>query len=81
MAQQSFQPDGNYMLPYLRQWREYRLMTRGELAAAAGMSESTVVKLENQTQAARISTIAKLAAALKVTREQLVWEAPPERGN
>lgn len=51
---------------YLRQWRESRLLTQAELAAKAGVSRDTVVKIETGKQAARFATVRKLAAALGV---------------
>lgn len=64
---------------YLRAWRRYRLMSGPELAERAGITRSAVSRLETKEGAtANVSTVAKLAKALGITREQLVREAPPD---
>jgi transcriptional regulator with XRE-family HTH domain len=62
-------------LPHLRAWREKRVMTQTELAERSGVSLSTIVRVEHG-QAAIVSTVRRLAEALKVTRDQLVNEDP-----
>jgi transcriptional regulator with XRE-family HTH domain len=57
----------------LRAVRQRRFLTQAELAERAGMSETTVNRLENQLQDARISTVRRLAEALGVQPEELIW--------
>jgi transcriptional regulator with XRE-family HTH domain len=64
-------------LPYLRAWREKRVMTQNELAERSGVSLSTIVRVEHG-QAAIVSTVRRLADALKLTRDQLVSEDPEQ---
>lgn len=64
-------------LPYLRAWRNSKYLMQKELADKSGVTETTISRLENG-EPARIDTIAKLAAALGVSREQLIKEAPKE---
>ncbi len=60
----------------LREWRERRALTQRELAAKAGMTVSTVNRIENGLQRPRISTVRKLAEALGVAPEELIdWGA------
>lgn len=69
-------------LPYLRAWRVKRLVSQDELAARTGLSKSTIVRLESEPepngerQTAILSTVGKLAKALEVTREDLVYRDP-----
>ena len=51
-------------------------MTRAELGVKANIAESTIAKLERGETKARYSTIARLATALDISREQLVNEDP-----
>ena len=62
-------------VPYLRQWRIYRVMEQAELAEKAGVSRLTVVKGE-QGLPLRLTTIRKLAHSLGLSREDLVHSAP-----
>jgi transcriptional regulator with XRE-family HTH domain len=48
----------------LRDARERAFLTQQELADKAGMTASTVNRLENELQLARISSVRKLAMAL-----------------
>ena len=67
----------------LREARERALLTQEELAAKSGVTVSTISRLENGLQAARISTIRKLAAAAETTAKDLIdWEraGPPMGG-
>lgn len=65
---------------YLRRMREAReraLLTQDELAAKSGVTVSTISRLENGLQAARVSTIRKLAEAVGATPEDLIdWDKP-----
>src|ERR687898_3058835 len=66
----------------LREARERALLTQEELAAKSGVTVSTISRLENGLQAARISTIRKLATVVEPTADDLIyWEPPgPEMG-
>ncbi len=65
----------------LREWRERRALTQRELAAKAGMTVSTVNRIENGLQEARISSLRKLAEALGVEPDELLdWQASAEGG-
>jgi DNA-binding XRE family transcriptional regulator len=55
----------------LRRVREERLMTQQELADAAGLGLSTVLRIENDRVEPRFSTIRKLAKALDVDAREL----------
>ena len=60
----------------LRQLREQALLTQDELARRSGLSKSTVNRLEQGLQDARISTVRKLAAALGVSASALLDSEP-----
>ncbi len=63
----------------LREVRERKLMTQTELAERAGLTLSTISRLENGLQRPRISTARVLAEALGVLPEDLiVWGAEEE---
>lgn len=66
----------------LREARERLLLTQEDLAARSGVTVSTISRLENGLQAARMSTIRKLADAVAATADDLIdWERPgPETG-
>jgi transcriptional regulator with XRE-family HTH domain len=66
----------------LREARERALLTQEELAAKSGVTVSTISRLENGLQAARISTIRKLATVVGTLADDLIdWErAGPEMG-
>jgi transcriptional regulator with XRE-family HTH domain len=55
----------------LRRWRERRYLTQRELAAKAGVSADTIVKLEQDRWEPRLRTIRKLAEALDVHPDEL----------
>lgn len=60
----------------LRQVRERLLVTQAELSERAGITESTLSRIENGLQRPRISTLRKIAEALGVSSEELIdWEA------
>jgi transcriptional regulator with XRE-family HTH domain len=67
-------------LPRLRDARAVRGRTIEQLAREAGVTTSTVSRLENGLQGAYMSTVVKLARALEVTpgmlqgAERLPWE-------
>ncbi len=55
----------------LRRVREDRLMTQQELAEAADLNLSTVMRIETDRVEPRFSTIRKLAKALEVDAREL----------
>ncbi len=59
----------------MREARERALLTQEELAQKSGVTVSTISRLENGLQAARISTIRKLASAVAAEADELIdWE-------
>ena len=56
----------------LRRVRQRLFLTQEDVAAKAGMSKSTVNRLEQGVQEARISTARRLAEALGVSAEELM---------
>lgn len=64
-------------LPYLRLWRERHYLTQSELGEKAGIAYATISRIENGA-GAKMNTIAKLADALGITREQLIRTQPPK---
>lgn len=61
----------NVPIPALRQRRHEAAMTQVELAESSGLTEASIVRLEHG-QPARMSTIRKLAKALKVKPIDLI---------
>jgi len=55
----------------LRRVREERLMTQQEVATAADLNLSTVMRIENDRVEPRFSTIRRLAIALDVNAREL----------
>lgn len=55
----------------LRRVREDRLMTQQELAEAANLNLSTIMRIENDRVEPRFRTIRKLAKALEVDSQEL----------
>lgn len=66
-------------LPYLRAWRGKRLMGQVELAEASGLARATIARAEKGDEAVNYSNIRKIAAALGITTDELLYE-DPERG-
>ena len=60
----------------VREVRESLFVTQAELAQRAGMSESTLSRIETGQQAPRISTVRRIAEALGVAPAELL--APKE---
>lgn len=61
----------------LREARERALLTQEELANKSGVTVSTISRLENGLQSARISTIRKLAEAVGAESDDLIdWDRP-----
>ena len=63
--------DGVKIGKNLRRAREDQLMTQEELAKAANLGLSTVLRIENDRVEPRFSTIRKLAQALDMDPRQL----------
>lgn len=63
-------------LPHLKAWRVRKLMTQDQLAAASGVAKSTIVRIEGGYPAT-LSTIRKLAQALSIDGEDLIYREPP----
>jgi len=80
MAEMKEPKPGTVPIPFLRLWREYKLMSRAALAMAAGITEPAIEKIEaGRTTAARFSTAKKLATALGISPEDLLYHKPPTR--
>ena len=60
----------------LRRIREDRLLTQGELAKAADLGLSTVLRIESDRVEPRFSTIRKLARALDINPRELTRKEP-----
>lgn len=58
-------------VPRLKELRTRQYLTQVDLAKRSGVADSTINRLENQHEAARFSTIRKLAAALGVAPDAL----------
>jgi transcriptional regulator with XRE-family HTH domain len=63
-------------LPYLRQWREYRLYSMEHLARESRSSVATLLRAEHGGLV-RFATVRKLARHLAVDPETLAHQAPP----
>jgi len=59
-------------LPGLRRCRERALLTQADLAERSGVAEVTINRLENDRHQARISTVRKLADALRIEASELM---------
>ena len=59
---------------HLKQWREKKGLTQEALARKADISYNTIIKLETGgIKDPRVSTIAKLAQALEITIDELLY--------
>lgn len=56
----------------VRVWRELRGMTPGELADAAGISAAFLSQIEGGRREGRVATLKAIAAALRVSLDDLV---------
>jgi transcriptional regulator with XRE-family HTH domain len=63
-------------VPYLRAWREARVLTQDELAEKSGVSAATISAAE-RGRSIQIPKIGRLAKALGIDRVTLV-HTPPE---
>ncbi len=66
-------------LPHLRELRRSRGLSQKELGELAGVSSGTVYRLENGLRGAYLGTVRKLAVALGVTPEELLYRKSVER--
>ncbi len=55
----------------IKAWREYFGLTQNELAARTGLQQSAMARLERSDSIPRKSTLAKLAATMELSIEQL----------
>ena len=63
-------------LPYLRQWKQKRIMSSMELCMDANIAPETLYYLERTKKKARMATIGYLADALHISRHELVYTNP-----
>ncbi|HYT36383.1 MAG TPA: helix-turn-helix transcriptional regulator [Ktedonobacteraceae bacterium] len=68
-------------IPYLRAWRMWRGLSIQELAKLAGVSVTTISRLENGVSQPNFSTLHRLARGLNLTREQLLHNRPNGQTN
>lgn len=68
-------------LPYLRAWRLRRLLTQAELIEKSGVSRTTVVRAESAGGSVSIANIRRLADALGITPDELVYNNPEASSN
>jgi transcriptional regulator with XRE-family HTH domain len=66
-------------LPYLRKIRQGRGLSQRELSELAKVSSGTVYRLENGLRGAYPGTVRKLAAALRVVPEALLYGMSAKR--
>lgn len=63
-------------LPHLKAWRMRRYMTQLELAERSGLAKATVTRAETGDNAVSFPNIKKLADALGVSPDELVYIDP-----
>lgn len=66
-------------LPYLRQIRQSRGLSQKDLGELARVSSGTVYRLENELRGAYPGTVRKLATALGVAPEVLLYRKSTEK--
>ncbi len=63
----------------VRVWRAHRGLTREALAAAAGVAPSYLSEIETRRKPGSFATLAKIAAALRITLDDLAaWLQPQQ---
>lgn len=67
---------GAFRLPNLQSIRRRNFLSQAELARASGVTKLTISRIEHVGIRARMSTIRKLSAALKVQPEELIGSSP-----
>lgn len=61
----------------MRIWRKHRGLTREALAAAAGVAPSYLTEIETRKKPGSFEALAKLAAALKISLDDIAaWTTP-----
>jgi len=70
-----------YTLAKLREFRQRRFMSQGDLAEKAGVSRATIGKAEQGHGITRYVVIRKLAAALDVDPSELMGPGEGQRPN
>lgn len=65
---------------YLRATRVSLGLTQAQLADAAGCTQSDISKYESGTRPNRLDVITKLAAALGISREEVIFGPAPKQG-
>ncbi len=65
------------VLPALKAWRLHRVLSQDELASRARVARATLQRAENGLPV-KVTTAARLARALRVERETLLRQMPPE---
>jgi transcriptional regulator with XRE-family HTH domain len=68
-------------LPYLANWRRWRLLSGAELAARVGTSAPTVWRAETMNGRVSLPMVRKLAAGLGISPDRLVYEDAPAAPN
>ena len=74
----SFELRESRMKTRLKYWRHRRAMTQHELAAAAGVSNQTIVNIERYGKEPIPTTVRKLAQALGITTEAFFTDDPEQ---
>lgn len=65
-----------YALPFLRSWRRRRMLTQAELVEKSGVSIATIVRAESAAGSVSVANLRKLAEALGITTDELVYTDP-----
>ena len=64
----------------LSRWRKHLKMTQAQLEQKAGLGHNTVSRIESRNiRSPQLGTIQKLATALSLSTEQLLYGRPPQR--
>lgn len=65
-------------IPYLREWRDAKLMTAGELAERVERSRAAISRIEHGGSAS-YATIKAIASVLGVSTDELLYTAPSKK--
>jgi len=60
--------------PPVRVWREHRGLTQAQLAERAGVTQGAVAQIESGKRRGSVDLLRKLAAALGVDVDDLIWD-------
>lgn len=60
--------------PPVRVWREHRGLSQAQLAKQAGVTQGAVAQLESGSRRGSVTLLRKLAIALDVDMDDLVWD-------